>query len=32
MVLDAAVYVANAAHRPRLDVPKPADPRVPCRQ
>jgi len=32
MVLDAAVYVADADHRPRLDVPKPADPHVPCRQ
>ena len=32
MVLDAAVFVANADHRPRLDVPKPADPHVPCRQ
>ena len=32
MVLDAAVFVANADHRPRLDAPKPADPHVPCRQ
>ncbi len=32
MVLDAAVFVANADHRPRLDVPKPSDPHVPCRQ
>ena len=32
MVLDAAVFVANADHRPRLDLPKPADPHVPCRQ
>ena len=32
MVLDAAVLVANADHRPRLDGPKPADPHVPCRQ
>ena len=32
MVLDAAVFVANADHRPRLDVPKPANPHVPCRQ
>lgn len=32
MVLDAAVFVASAEHRPRLDVPKPADPHVPCRQ
>jgi hypothetical protein len=32
MVLDAAVSVANADHRPRLDGPKPANPHVPCRQ
>ena len=32
MVLDAAVFVANADHRPRLDGPKPVDPHVPCRQ
>lgn len=32
MVLDAAVFVANADHRPRLDVPKPTNPHVPCRQ
>jgi hypothetical protein len=32
MVLDAAVFVANADHRPRLDVQKPANPHVPCRQ
>jgi len=32
MVLDAAVFVANAGHRPRVDVPKPPDPHVPCRQ
>ncbi|HEV8214546.1 MAG TPA: M28 family peptidase, partial [Gemmatimonadaceae bacterium] len=32
MVLDAAVFVANAPHRPRLDAPKPTDPHVPCRQ
>lgn len=32
MVLDAAVFVANADHRPQLDVPKPANPHVPCRQ
>ena len=32
LVLDAAVFVANADHRPRLDVPKPVDPHVPCRQ
>ena len=32
MVLDAATFVANADHRPRLDAPKPSDPHVPCRQ
>ena len=32
LVLDAAVFVANADHRPRLDVPKPVDPHMPCRQ
>ena len=32
MVLDAAVFVANADHRPRLDGPKPTNPHVPCRQ
>jgi hypothetical protein len=32
MVFDAATYVGDAAHRPRLDVPKPADPHVPCKQ
>jgi hypothetical protein len=32
MVFDAATYVGNAAHRPRLDVPKPTDPHVPCKQ
>lgn len=32
MVLDAAVFVANADHPPRLDAPKPANPHVPCRQ
>jgi hypothetical protein len=32
MVLDAAVFVANADHRPRLDVPKPTNPHVPCKQ
>jgi hypothetical protein len=31
MVFDAALVVANAAHRPALDVPKP-DPKTPCRQ
>jgi hypothetical protein len=32
MVLDAAVFVANADHRPGLDVPKPSNPHVPCKQ
>ena len=32
MVLDAAAFVANADHRPQLDVPKPTNPHVPCRQ
>jgi peptidase M28-like protein len=32
MVLDAAAFVANAEHRPRLDAAKPSNPHVPCRQ
>jgi hypothetical protein len=32
LVFDAASVVANADHRPRLSVAKPADPHVPCRQ
>jgi Peptidase family M28 len=32
MVFDAAMLIANADHRPALDVPKPADPHAPCRQ
>jgi len=32
MVLDAAVFVANADHRPQLDRSKPVNPHVPCRQ
>jgi hypothetical protein len=32
LVFDAALYVANAEHRPALSVPKPTDPHVPCRQ
>ena len=32
MVFDAAMQLANAAERPKLDVPKPADPHGPCRQ
>jgi hypothetical protein len=32
MVFDAAIFVANADHRARLDAPKPADPHVRCKQ
>ena len=32
MVFDAAVFVADADHRPGLDAPKPANPHVPCKQ
>jgi hypothetical protein len=32
MVYDAAVLVANADHRPRLDSPRQADPHAQCRQ
>jgi hypothetical protein len=32
MVFDAAMLIGNADHRPKLDVPKPADPHAPCRQ
>lgn len=32
MVYDAAVFVANADHRPKLDAPKPTNPHVPCKQ
>jgi hypothetical protein len=32
LVFDAAMLIANADHRPKLDVPKPADPHAPCRQ
>ena len=32
MVFDAAMQLANAPARPKLDVPKPADPHGPCRQ
>ncbi|HEX4685029.1 MAG TPA: M28 family peptidase, partial [Gemmatimonadaceae bacterium] len=32
MVFDAALFVANADHAPRLSVPKPVNPHVPCRQ
>jgi len=32
MVFDAATYVGNQSHRPRLDAPKPTDPHVPCKQ
>ena len=32
LVFDAAVFLANADHRPGLSVPKPTNPHVPCRQ
>ena len=32
LVFDAALFVADADHAPRLDAPKPANPHVPCRQ
>ena len=32
MVFDMATMLANAPERPKLDVPKPADPHGPCRQ
>jgi hypothetical protein len=32
MVFDMTTMLANAPERPRLDVPKPADPHGPCRQ
>ena len=32
MVFNAATAVANAPHRPRLDGPKPTNPKAPCRQ
>jgi Zn-dependent M28 family amino/carboxypeptidase len=32
LVYDAALRVANADHRPKLDSPKQADPHAPCRQ
>lgn len=32
LVFDAALFVANADHRPALSVTKPSDPHVPCRQ
>ena len=32
MVFDAALFVGNADHRPRLDAAKPTDPHVPCKQ
>jgi hypothetical protein len=31
-VFDAALFVANADHPPRLSVAKPTDPHVRCRQ
>ena len=32
MVFDAALFIGNADHRPRLDAMKPANPHVPCKQ
>jgi Zn-dependent M28 family amino/carboxypeptidase len=32
LVFDAALFVANADHAPRLSVAKPVNPHVPCRQ
>ena len=32
LVLDGALFVANADHAPRLDAPKPTDPHIRCRQ
>jgi len=32
MVYDAAMILADSPARPKLDVPKPADPHGPCRQ
>jgi hypothetical protein len=32
LVFDAALFVANADHRPALSVPKPTDPHARCRQ
>ena len=32
MVYAGALVIANMSHWPRLDVPKPADPHLPCRQ
>jgi hypothetical protein len=32
LVFDGAIFVANAAHAPKLSVPKPTNPHVPCRQ
>jgi hypothetical protein len=32
MVLDEATSLANADHRPALDLAKPANPHAPCRQ
>jgi hypothetical protein len=31
-VYDAAMLIANANERPKLDVPKPSDPHAACRQ
>jgi hypothetical protein len=32
LLFDGAIFVANADHAPRLSVPKPTNPHVPCRQ
>jgi Predicted aminopeptidases len=32
LVFDGATFVANADHAPRLSVPRPTNPHVPCRQ
>ena len=32
MVFDAALSIANASERPKLDAPKQTDPNAPCRQ
>src|SRR5262249_13355574 len=32
LVFDGAAFVANTDHAPRLSVPKPANPHIPCRQ
>jgi hypothetical protein len=32
LVFDGAIFVANAAHPPKVSMPKPSNPHVPCRQ